>query len=250
MNYAYLIVEGCNGYGKNYFGVEKLKYSIESLKKCTNKYNNIYVYYSYDDTNVDSIEKIVNFCNESNVIPINIGHLKHDFGKGCREMSNPYRLNILIEKIYILLNHDQNEEICFVDLDTEFNQNIDTYEYDLSVPLLWNKEYPLLGSRNLGEFFNNIMKYPIDQTSMMFNSGFIFIPKDNRILIARESIDLVIEMNKYPDNVRCCKDLDEQVALSVIIYKHYKDNIKFMDKILNHYWDKCMRNEKYWDVII
>jgi FkbM family methyltransferase len=247
MNYVYLIVEGCNGYGKDFNGIEKLDFSIKSLKKNTSKYKNIYVYYSYDDTNIDTQDKIINYCKNNNIISIDNGKLKHDFGKSCKNISNPYRLNILIEKIYILLNHDDNEDICFVDLDTEFNYTIDKYIYNLNKPILWTNEYNLLQKKKLVNFFNNIMKYNVDIESRMFNTGFIFIPKLYRKSLAKEALQLALEMNKYPDNLRPCKDLDEQIALSIVIFKYYKNNIILMNKHINHYWDKCMRNEKYWE---
>ncbi len=246
MNYVYLLVPGCNGYGQNYCGLEKLKFSIDSLKKNTNKYNKIYVYYGYDNTSFERINDIKIYCEENNLIGVNIGNLKHDFGI-CHAsgISNPYRLNILIEKIYILINHDENEEICFIDIDTEFNTEIDNYVFDYKTPILWANEHKLLCGRDLRKFFKT-MNYYVDPESIMFNSGVIYIPKENRKKIGEESLNLVLEMNKYEDCLRVARDLDEQIALSIIIYKHYK-NVNLFKDILNHYWEKVHREEKYWN---
>ena len=228
MNYVYLLVLGCNEYGKNYNGLDKLKFSIDSLKRNTTKYNKIYLYYGYDETSFERIEPIQKFCSDNNIIGINFGKLKHDFDIcHARGISNPYRLNILVEKIYILINHDLSEEMCFIDIDTEFNKNIDNYEFDLSKPILWNNEGNLQNSRNLGNFFNSI-NYELDPTTRMYNSGVIFIPLNIRKQIGQEAIKLVLEMNKYDDSQRVAKDLDEQIALSVIIHKYFKNNINFL----------------------
>lgn len=246
MNYVYLLVPGCNGYGKNYCGLEKLKFSIDSLKNNTTKYNKIYLYYGYDESCIDKMESIERFCNDNNIIGINFGYLKHDFGIcHARCISNPYRLNILVEKIYILINHNLDEEICVVDIDTEFNKNIDEYQIDITKPILWENEGVLLHKRNLKEFFKT-MNYEVDSTTNMYNTGFIFVPSNIRKQIGEESIKLVMEMNKYEDSQRCAKDLDEQIALSVIIHKYFKGNINFFNKILNHYWRKVHNNEEYW----
>lgn len=246
MNYVYLLVPGCNEYGKNYNGLDKLKFSIDSLKKNTINYNKIYLYYGYDETSFERIEPIQNFCSDNNIIGINIGKLKHDFGIcHARGISNPYRLNILVEKIYILINHDPSEEICFIDIDTEFHKNINNYEFDLSKPILWENEGNLYNSRHLGNFFNSI-NYELDPSTMMYNTGVIFIPLNIRNQIGQEAINLVLEMNKYDDSQRVAKDLDEQIALSVIIHKYFKNNINFFNNVLNHYWSKVHNGEEYW----
>lgn len=245
MNYVYLLVPGCNGYGNNYKGLEKLKFSIDSLKKNTTKFNNIYLYYGYDETSIDRISPIEDFCLANNICGINIGHLKHDFGIcHARGISNPFRLNILVEKIYILINHDINEEICFIDIDTEFNKNIDTYEFDLTNPILWNNEGEILRARHLKDFFET-MNYYVDPSTRMYNTGVIYVPSNMRKQIGQEAINLVFEMNKLPDSMRVARDLDEQISLSVIIHKYFK-TINYFTNQLDHYWCKVHNGEEYW----
>ena len=236
MNFAYLIVPGCNNCAYT-DGLVLLNESVLSLKQYV-KYNKIYIYYGYDESSKDKLKDIEIFINDNNLIGINIKYLKHDFGifenkEIANSIVNPYRLNILIEKLYILLNHTQNEELCFVDLDTVFKENIKNFNFDLQTPILYNYECRLFQTRNLRNFFT-IMNYEIDNNYCMFNSGFIYIPLKMRENIAKEAIDLVINMNKYNDNLRVAKDLDEQIAISIIIFKYYRENIKFINNFLIH----------------
>jgi hypothetical protein len=236
MNFAYLIVPGCNNCPYT-DGLVLLNESVLSLKQYV-KCNKIYIYYGYDNSSKDKLKDIELFIKEHTLIGVNIGNLKHDFGtfdnkEIANSIINPYRLNILIEKLYILLNHDKNEEICFVDLDTKFKNNIYEFSFDLQTPILYNYECSLFQTRNLRNFFT-LMNYKIDENYCMFNSGFIYIPLKMREIIAKEAIDLVINMNNYNDNLRVAKDLDEQIAISIIIYKYYRNNIKFINKYLIH----------------
>ena len=236
MNFAYLIVPGCNNCPYD-DGLILLQKSINSLRKYLPE-SKIYIYYGYDESSKNKIYEIEDFIKNNELIPKNIGHLKHEFGRiefdhVANSIKNPYRLNILIEKIYILLNHNENEEICFIDLDTEFKSNITEFNFDKINPILYNNENPLLDQRGLGDFFKNI-NYNIDNKSRMFNSGFIYIPLKERKKIAQECIDLVLEMNKYSDKKRLAKDLDEQIAISIIVYKYYKTNIKYIEPCLIH----------------
>jgi hypothetical protein len=242
MNFAYLLIPGCNNHTYS-DGIILLHDSVTSLKKYlpTSK---IYIYYGYDDTNMDKIDNIKSFIQNNNLIGRDIGKLKHNFDRieydhVANSIVNPYRLNILIEKIYILLNHE-NEEICFVDLDTKFKPNISNYSFNLNKPILYNNENHLLSQRGLDNFFK-IINYNLDNNSRMFNSGFIYIPLNKRKQIAQEAIDLVLNMNKYSDKLRLAKDLDEQIALSIIIFKYYNTNIDYIEPYLIHSMGKHIK---------
>lgn len=245
INFVYLLVFGCNGYDTDYEGIPKLNYSIKSLRKNYNNINKIYVYSGYDETNIHRMHEIEIFCKENNLIFVNFGKLKHLFNKSEREHSNPFQISILIEKIYILKNHPIDENICFVDCDTEFNNNMKNYIFELDKPIFHAKEYLLLyGYRNLDNFFKHMVKN-IDPSTYMFNSGIIYIPNNLRVQIASEAIDLVLEMNNYKDSLRICNRLDEQIALSIYIYKYYKNNINLLENCVKHYWSS-VNNDKYW----
>jgi hypothetical protein len=232
MNFAYLLVQGCNNY--EYDGIPQLRESIISLKHF-HKDCKIYLYYGYDESSKDRIYQIEEFIKQYNLIGINIGHLKHNFSKieydhiaNC--IKNPYRLNILVEKIYILLNHDNNEEVILLDIDTKIKSS---FKFDMSIPLLYSNENPLLNQRSLDCFFKKI-NYTVPENACMFNTGTVFIPKNNRKRIAQETLDLVLLMNTISDKERLAKDLDEQISLSIVIFKHYK-KINYASQFIEHY---------------
>ena len=238
MNFAYLIVPGCNNCPYE-DGLTLLYNSVNSLLKYLPN-SKIYIYYGYDESSKNKLEEIEKYVQENkHLIGINIGELKHNFPRiehdhVANSIKNPYRLNILIEKIYILLNHNPIEEIIFVDLDTEFNENIQNYQFNYDKPILYSNENTLLNQRSLESFFSMI-NYNVDSQSRMFNSGIIYIPLKNRKIIAQESLDLVLLMNKFSDKLRLAKDLDEQISISIIIYKYYKENILFLNSYVKHY---------------
>ena len=232
INFAYLLVQGCNNC--EYDGIPQLRESIISLKNF-HKDCKIYLYYGYDESSQKKMYQIEEFIKEQNLIGINIGHLKHNFFRIEHEhiadrVKNPYRLNILIEKIYILLNHNDNEDVILLDIDTKFKSSVNL---DMSIPLLYCNESSLLNQRSLGSFFEKI-NYSVPENSRMFNTGTVFIPKNNRKKIAQEALDLVLLMNTISDKERVAKDLDEQISLSIVILKYYK-KINFALNFLDHY---------------
>ena len=234
MIFSYLLVQGCNNCP--YDGIPQLKASVTSLK--LNLPNcKIYIYYGYDESSKDKLTEIEAFISSKNLIGVNIGHLKHNFPiienkKIASSIKNPYRLNILIEKIYILLNHDEKEEVMFVDLDTVFNSNIKNFQVSKNEPVVYSKEKPLLSQRGLENFFKQL-NYPVKSDCNMYNTGFIYIPAEKRKAIAREALDLLFKMNTISDTQRVAKDLDEQISLSIIIHKYY-GKIRFIQKCLKH----------------
>ena len=232
MNFAYLLVQGCNNC--EYDGIPLLRESIISLRHFHQNCK-IYLYYGYDSTSKNKVQDIEDFIKEYNLIGINIENLKHNFPRieydhVANSIKNPYRLNILIEKIYILLKHNYNEEIILLDIDTKINSPL---KFDTSIPLLYSNENLLLNQRSLGSFFKKI-NYYVPTNARMFNTGTVFIPKNNRKIIAQEALDLVLLMNTISDKERLAKDLDEQISLSIVIFKHYK-KINFASKFLDHY---------------
>jgi hypothetical protein len=232
INFAYLLVQGCNNC--EYDGIPQLRESIISLKHF-HKNCKIYLYYGYDESSKDKIYQMEEFIKQHNLIGINIGYLKHNFPRieydhVADSIKNPYRLNILIEKIYILLNHNHNEEVILLDIDTKVKSS---FKFDMNIPLLYSNENPLLNRRSLDSFFKKI-NYTVPKNTRMFNTGTVFIPKNNRKKIAQEALDLVLLMNTISDKERLAKDLDEQISLSIVIFKHYK-KINFASKFLDHY---------------
>ena len=242
----YLLVPGCNGYGENYNGIEKLEFSYNSLRKYCSNINKVYLYIGYDDTSIQRIERIEEWVKDKDIILKNFGKLEHSFETSYKGGQNPLRLNILIEKIKILQKHDTNEDICFVDIDTEFKENFLSYKFDLSIPIFHEKEYPMLSARNLKAFFES-MNYDVGSDIYMYNSGIIYIPKDMRSTLTNEAFKLVLEMNKYPDNTRHANDLDEQIALSIVVSKFYNNRINVLRNYITHHWDKVHSNIAYWN---
>ena len=247
INYCYLYVPGSKGIG-GYNGLEKIKFSIDSLKKYS-EYDNIYVYCGNDGTDIDEIPKMKKYCNENKIIFIDIGTLKHDFGRINKHITikNPYRLNILIEKVYILLNHSDLENIVVLDIDNvlQHKLSIDIFT-DMNALLAEKENNYILNVRNLKEAFDE-MNISINDKTPYYNSGFIYIPKKNRKKIAKEIIDMILTMNRFDDKKRIAKDLDEQIAVSSIIYKYYNNNIQTVDKYFKHYWIETVNNINYWE---
>lgn len=246
MNFAYLLVEGCYGYGKDYEGLPKLKFSIDSLRKNFDDVQNIYLYYGYDELVQKDVDKIEKFCADNNVILKNFGKLKHQFAKSFRESSNPYQQSLLIEKMYMLKNHDKNEDICYVDLDTEFTPAMKNYKFDLNRPMFHKKEDILVNVRHLGDFFNK-KKMRVPDTYRMYNSGIIFVPKRKRQEIGRIAVGLILRFNSDPDDRdRICNRLDDQIAISIAVQNAYKEINLMEDRVL-HYWSSVIENNRYWE---
>jgi hypothetical protein len=235
MIFAYLLVQGCNGC--TYNGIPQLEKSINSLRAYLPD-SKIYVYYGYDETSKDKVPDIETFISSKNLIGVNIGHLKHNFPiigmKYVAEtINNPYRFNILIEKIYVLLNHDEKEEVMYVDVDTIFKPQIRNFRVTNDNAILYDKGSKLLIQRNLDNFFKQL-NYPVRSDSCMYNTGFIYVPANKRKAIAQEALDLVLSMNTISDTQRFAKDLDEQISLSIIIQKHYYNKINVMTNFMQN----------------
>ena len=235
MIFAYLLVQGCNGC--TYNGIPQLEKSINSLRAYLPD-SKIYVYYGYDETSKDKVPDIETFISSKNLIGVNIGHLKHNFPiigmKYVAEtINNPYRFNILIEKIYVLLNHDEKEEVMYVDVDTIFKPQIRNFRVTNDNAIFYDKGSKLLIQRNLDNFFKQL-NYPVRSDSCMYNTGFIYVPANKRKAIAQEALDLVLLMNTISDTQRFAKDLDEQISLSIIIQKHYPNKIKVMTNFMQN----------------
>ena len=234
MIFAYLIVQGCNGCP--YDGIRQLEESVNSLKSNLPD-SKVYIYYGYDETSKDKVTDIETFISSNNLIGVNIGQLKHNFPiienkEIANSIKNPYRLNILIEKIYILLNHDEKEEVMFVDLDTVFNSNIKNFHVNKNEAVVYSNERSLLSQRCLSNFFKQL-NYPVKSSSRMYNTGFIYIPAEKRKAITQEALDLVLQMNTISDTQRVAKDLDEQISLSIIIHKYF-NRITNINHCLKH----------------
>ena len=85
---------------------------------------------------------------------------------------------------------------------------------------------PNLMDLNPIERIFNILNKPIDMSVYMYNSGIIFIPREKRVQIAQQAIDLIIEMNKYNDvETRGCNRLDEQLAVTFYIQQHFHNGM-------------------------
>jgi hypothetical protein len=232
MNFCYLLIPGCYGYGQDYDGLTKMSNSIKSLRLNCDKINKIYVY-GIDD-NSEKANQIQTYC-KNNQISFQAINLKHHFISN-RHHSNPCQLSILIEKLYLLRDHIPNENICYVDVDTEFCETFNNFNFDLNKPVLHEKEYPMFNSYRGIERIFNILNKPIDMSIYMYNSGIIFVPLEKRKQIAQESIDLVIEMNKYDDtSTRVCNRLDEQLAISFYIQKYYSE-VDVLNTHVKHFW--------------
>jgi hypothetical protein len=244
MNFAYLLVPRCNGRGENYHGLQKLMYSYESLRKFYSNIQTVYLYIGHDSSSIHRIPDIIEWAQNQEIVLVDIGALTHSFSTMYKGGQNPYRLNILIEKIRLLQNFPNDEEICFVDIDTEFLEKFTNYRFDPQYPIFHARESILLHVRNLRTFFQSA-NIEVDANTNMYNTGIIFLPKEKRASICKEAYDLVLEMNKYPDNTRIANDLDEQIALSIVASKHFS-TIRVLKDVCKHHWPSVHAKVEYW----
>lgn len=234
MNYAYLYVNEYKGQEKIDF-FDQLKKSIEVLKRCTID-PKIFVYHHEDDT------EIVGYCNSNriNAVPIKFHRPFHGI------------IRILVEKIFILRDFPEDEEIVLLDVDTLFRYNISDSIWQKH-PILWDAEYYITQFRNLDKVLPFLPWYEIDinfdTTYVMYNTGVVYIPKEHRREICQKALWITDRLNdgKNPD-FRYGNKLDEQIGLSIAIHEKYRNNggIAVCKDMIDHFWEAKTQGLIWW----
>jgi hypothetical protein len=236
MNYAYLYI---NEYEKeqdkqDFF--DQLKKSIECLKLYTVN-PRIHIYHSPTDLQIQK------YCQEHGYVS---NHIK--FHRPFTDL-----IRILVEKIFILMNFSENEDVVLLDVDTAFKQYTDNSVWG-NVPILWSAEYYITQFRDLDKVLPSLPWYEVDinfnSAYIMYNTGVVYIPKSDRKEICRKALWIVDRLNdgKNPE-LRHGNKLDEQIGLSISICDRYLNNegIYICDQVIDHFWESKVKGERWWE---
>lgn len=235
MNYAYLYI---NEYEKeqdkqDFF--DQLKKSIECLQLYTVN-PKIHIYHSPRDLHIQD------YCQE------------HDYISKPIKFHRPFTglIKILVEKIFILMDFQDDQDVVLLDVDTAFKTHIDDTIWS-SVPILWSAEYYITQFRNLDKILPDLPWYEVDidfkPSYIMYNTGVIYIPKSERKEICRKALWIVDRLNDGKDpEARHGNKLDEQIGLSISICDRYlfNEGIFICNQIIDHFWEEKTKGVKWW----
>jgi hypothetical protein len=238
VNFAYLYINEYENLQDKIDFFEQLKKSTEFLKRHTVN-PVIYVYHSSNDT------EIKEYCMSNGYIAKPISYHRPFTGL----------IKILVEKIFILKDFSDDEEVVLLDVDTVFKQYVDDNTWG-SIPILWSAEYYITQFRNLDKILPSLPWYEIDinfDTSyIMYNTGVVYIPKKERKEICRKALWITDRLNDGKDpEFRYGNKLDEQIGLSIAICDRYlyKEGIFISNQIIDHFWESKAKGEKWWEQI-
>lgn len=234
LNYAYLYI---NEYEKEQDRIDffsQLKVSIEYLKRYTIN-PIIHIYHSTSDID------IVKYCQE------------HGYISKVIKFHRPFTglIRILVEKIFILMDFPDDKDVVLLDVDTVLKEYIDDSIWNKN-PIVWSAEYYITQFRNLDKVLPGLPWYEVDiqfdASCIMYNTGVVYIPKENRKEICRKALWIVDRLNdgKDPD-FRYGNKLDEQIGLSISLCNTYKEGIFVCNQIIDHFWDEKAKGIKWWE---
>jgi hypothetical protein len=171
MNYSYVYVNRLLGIERSDL-FSQLKHSIDSLKKKELKHGSIHVFSDKDDF------EIINFCREQGCFNNPIS-LSRQYSK-----DNISLIDILTEKIIQLKNFDNNQEVCLLDIDTEFIKAFPEDFWKKDQAVLWKPEYYITQFRNLDKVLPtlpwNELDIDFNESFIMYNTGVVYITKKHR----------------------------------------------------------------------
>jgi hypothetical protein len=163
-------------------------------------------------------------------------------------------IKILVEKIFILRDFPENEEVVLLDVDTAFKRPIDDSVWARH-PILWSAEYYITQFRNLDKILPYLPWYEVDidfnTTYVMYNTGVVYIPKEHRREICAKALWITDRLNdgKNPD-FRHGNKLDEQIGLSIAIHNKYLNSggVILCNDIIDHFWEEKTKGIKWWEM--
>lgn len=238
MNFAYLYINEYDNEQDKFDFFEQLKKSIELLNRHTQN-PKIYIYHSAGDN------EIQDYCLTNGYISKSISYHRPFTGL----------IKILVEKIFILLDFPDDQDVVLLDVDTAFKSYTDDSVWG-SIPILWSAEYYITQWRNLDKILPSLPWYEVDikfDTSyIMYNTGVVYIPKKERKEICRKALWITDRLNDGKDpEFRYGNKLDEQIGLSIAICDRYlyKEGIFISNQIIDHFWESKAKGEKWWEQI-
>ena len=238
MNFAYLYINEYENEQDKLDFFEQLKKSIELLKRYT-KNPAIYIYHSSTD------DEIQDYC------------LAHGYISKPISYHRPFTglIKILVEKIFILLDFPDDQDVVLLDVDTVFKSYTDDSIWG-SIPILWSAEYYITQWRNLDKILPSLPWYEVDikfdPSYIMYNTGVVYIPKSGRKEVCRKALWITDRLNDGKDpEFRYGNKLDEQIGLSIAICDRYlyKEGIFISNQIIDHFWESKAKGEKWWEQI-
>jgi hypothetical protein len=237
MNYAYLYINHQEEPDKTDL-FDQLKKSIEILKDKDPTHGSIHIFADCQ------YPELLSYCRDQGLFLRSIRYNKKYGGI----------LDILVEKINLLKNFNNEQEITLLDIDTACIQNIPENFWKPDHAVLWHAEYYITQFRNLDKVLPTLplkqLGIDFDQSFIMYNTGVIYIPKNQRQLICETALEIVEILNSddYDVEFRYGNKLDEQIGLSLAIHQHYsKENKIILCKdYIYHYWEEKTKNIKWW----
>lgn len=238
MNFAYLYINEYENEQDKFDFFEQLKKSIELLNRHTQN-PKIYIYHSTGDS------EIRDYCLINGYISKPISYHRPFTGL----------IKILVEKIFILKDFPDDQDVVLLDVDTAFKSYTDDSVWG-NIPILWSAEYYITQWRNLDKILPSLPWYEVDikfDTSyIMYNTGVVYIPKNDRKEICRKALWITDRLNDGKDpEFRYGNKLDEQIGLSIAICDRYlyKEGIFISNQIIDHFWESKSKGEKWWEQI-
>jgi hypothetical protein len=237
MNFAYLYINEYDNQQDKVDFFEQLKKSIELLKRHTLN-PIIYIYHSPNDMEIQE------YCMSNGYIAKPISYHRPFTGL----------IKILVEKIFILKDFPEDEDVVLLDVDTAFKTYVDDSVWG-SIPILWSAEYYITQFRNLDKILPFLPWYEVDinfsDSYIMYNTGVVYIPKSERKEVCKGALWITDRLNDWDEDLRYGNKLDEQIGLSIAICDRYlfKEGIFISNQIIDHFWESKTKGEKWWEQI-
>ena len=237
MNFAYLYINEYENKQDKVDFFEQLKKSTELLKRHTVN-PVIHVYHSPNDMEIQE------YCMLNGYIAKPISYHRPFTGL----------IKILVEKIFILKDFPEDEDVVLLDVDTAFKTYIDDSIWR-NIPILWSAEYYITQFRNLDKILPSLPWYEVDITFntsyIMYNTGVVYIPKSDRREICRKALWITDRLNDWDEDLRHGNKLDEQIGLSIAICDRYlfNESIFVCNQVIDHFWESKAKGEKWWKQI-
>lgn len=238
MNFAYLYINEYENEQDRIDLFEQLKKSIQVLRRNTSN-PVIHIYHSPND------REIIDYGSENGFVLKPVSYHRPFTGL----------IKILVEKIFILRDFPENEDVVLLDVDTAFKQYVDDSVWG-NVPILWSAEYYITAFRNLDKILPSLPWYEVDinfsPSYIMYNTGVVYIPKEERNEICRKALWITDRLNDGKDpEFRYGNKLDEQIGLSISVCDRYlnREGVYVCDQIIDHFWESKTKGEKWWEQI-
>lgn len=243
MNYAYLFIDTLQGHDYD-DAFAQLKKSVEVLKTMVPNYESIHIF------NNEKNGKVYEFCQEQGCY-----HRYIELAREYYSSNSLQPINILVEKIIQLRNFDPDKDVVLLDIDTVFTKPVPEDTWTPFNAVLWNAEFYLTEWRNLGNVLPHLpwatLGIDFNEFYPMYNSGVVYIPKDQRFRLCEKALKIVDLLNDgtFAPEDRLGNKLDEQIALSIVIHDAYgkSGSLLYSDNFIYHYWQEKQQGIRWWE---